>query len=393
MTAMYDVLVVGAGPAGIAAAAAAAHQGLATALIDPSTHHVDGENDGRAVALMAASRDRLIDLGLWDALAPRARAIHRVRIHDTATGVEHLYRAPDLGRTALAFALTFADLRAGLEAALRAVGSVERFARHRLAALSLEGGQRRVVLEDGTELLARLVVGADGRESTVREAAGLTAKQSEFAQSAVVFAMAGDGLDRDTIVEQLRPAGPIAILPLRDQGFAVSWIDGPAQTQRRRRLDGRQILDELAACLNQPAIRGMTLASPVTAHRLGILQADRFVAPRLALVADAAHGAHPVHAQGFNLGIGDVHELAMLWRGEGERFANAETLARYQRSRRLSVAPRLAATDVMNRLFGATNAPWAFARGNVAYALAAGEPATVPAESAAAAADDDRFAG
>ena len=373
MAAIYDVIIVGAGPAGLATATVAARQGFSTALIDPSTPHEEGAKDGRAVALMAGSRDRLIDLELWDALAERARPVQRVRIHDTATGVEHLYRARDLGRTALAYAMAFADLREGLEAALAAAGRVDHFHHHRLTGLSLEGGQRRVVLEDGTELLTRLVVGADGRESSVRETVGLTAKRSEFAQSAVVFAIEGDGLDHDTIVEQLRPAGPIALLPLQRRRFAVTWIDGPAQTQRRRRASGNDLLHELAGHLNYPGIGAMHVVTPVTAHRLGILQADRFVAPRLALVADAAHGAHPVHAQGFNLGIGDVHELAMLWRVEGERFANAETLARYQRSRRLSVAPRLGATDVMNRLFGAANAPWAFARGNVAQALVATE--------------------
>ncbi|TVQ34911.1 MAG: FAD-dependent oxidoreductase [Geminicoccaceae bacterium] len=391
---LYDVVVVGAGPAGVATAVVAARQGLRTALIDPAVSHDAAGDDCRAVALMPGSRDRLIDLELWDELAAAARALTKVRIHDTSTGVEHLYRGRDLGRSALTYALTLTELRRGLWAALAATPAVDHIHHHRLVSLNLEGGQRRIALENGTTLLAKLVVGADGRESSVREAAGLTAKRSELAQSALIFALAGDGLDGDTAIEQLRPEGPLAVLPLQDQHFAVTWIDGPAQTQRRRRLPSDDLLDELATALGYPGITAMELTTPTFAIRLGTLQADRFVAPRLALVADAAHGGHPIHAQGFNLGIGDVHELAMLWRVEGERFASAETLARYQRNRRLSVAPRLNATDVMNRVFGAANAPWAFARGNVAQALATSEGARLAASrQTSRAADDDHVAG
>lgn len=388
-----DLLVVGAGPAGVATAVVGARHGLRTVLIDPSGGAIRDDADGRAVALMPGSRDRFIDLDLWDSLEPYARPIGRVRIHDTSTGVEHVYRARDLGRNALAYSLALSDLRAGLTTSLDGCPSIERIDGRRLTALTLESGWRHARLDDGTAIAARLVVGADGRESTVREAVGLTARRSEFAQSALIFIVASAMLDDGTVVEQLRPEGPISLLPLRDARFAVTWIDGPAATQRRRRSSAEALLAELAAVLDMPALATAALASSITIQRLGVLQADRFVAPRLALVADAAHGAHPVHAQGFNLGIGDVHELATLWRVEGERFASAETLARFQRSRRLAGAQRMGATDVMNRLFSAANAPWAFARSNVARALVDSEAARLPTGLPSGPTDDDRFAG
>jgi 2-polyprenyl-6-methoxyphenol hydroxylase-like FAD-dependent oxidoreductase len=140
-------------------------------------------------------------------------------------------------------------------------------------------------------------------------------------------------------------------------------VDGAAAAQRRRQLSSRAFTEEFAAALGGLDGKDLRLVTAVTAKRLGLSHADRYVAPRLVLVGDAAHGAHPLHAQGFNMAISDVHELAMLWKADVRRFASAETLARYQRARRLANAARLGLTDVVNRLFGEATAPWSFLQG------------------------------
>jgi 2-octaprenyl-6-methoxyphenol hydroxylase len=364
-----DVLVIGGGPAGASCALAAGRLGLSTVLVDARDGSTDAADEGRAVALLANTRDRLIDLGLWELLAPAAQALERVRVQNAATGHEHLYRAHDLGRTALFHGMAYAALRHRLAAGLADESEVEHRRKRRLVALQLEAGWRRATLDDGSEIHARLVIGADGRRSAVREAVGLSARRTDYPQSALIFAVEGDGLETNTVLERMTAEGPISVLPLGERRFAVTWVDGTGATQRRRQLPSAALLAELAGALGVRSLAELRLATPITAQRLGLTHADRYVAPRLVLMGDAAHGAHPVHAQGFNMAIGDVHELATLWRVEGRRFAGAETLARYQRNRRLANAARLGLTDVVNRLFGEATAPWAFLHGTVTNAV------------------------
>ncbi len=376
-----DVLVIGGGPAGAACAIVAARMGLSTVLVDARDGSTDAADEGRAVALLAGTRDRLIDLKLWDLLAEAVQPLERVRVQNAATGHEHLYRAHDLGRSALFHGVAYGAIRRRLAAGLADDAGVVHLRKQRVVGLQLEAGWRHAVLDDGREFHARLVIGADGRRSSVREMVGLSARRTDYPQSALIFAVAGRGLEPNTVLERMTAEGPISVLPLADDRFAITWVDGAGASLRRRQLPPPALLAELGRALGMGDLDGLDLATPVTAQRLGLTHADRYVAPRLVLVGDAAHGAHPVHAQGFNMAIGDVHELAMLWRVEGRRYAGAETLARYQRNRRLANAARLGLTDVVNRLFGEDTAPWVFLHGTVTNAVAATEalPASRPA--------------
>ncbi|MEO1091784.1 MAG: FAD-dependent monooxygenase [Pseudomonadota bacterium] len=358
-----DILVIGSGPAGLATAIVAARLGFDTVLVDEGCPNPVVDPRGQSVALMPSARDRLIDMELWDTLEPASVPIARVRVQDVATGMDHLYRAKDLDRAALAYAIDGRALWQGLD---RAASDEPKLRRRPgpLVDVDLHAGWRRGILRDGSVVDARLVVGADGRDSTVREAAALTARRSDLPELALVFQIRGTALENETIIEQLRANGPLSILPLGGDRFAVNWVDGPNQTERRLR-GGATTLGELAEALSRPGVADMTLLGGLSTYRLGVLHADRYVAPRLVLVGEAAHGAQPVHAQGFNLAVGDVHELATLWRVEGPRFATQDVLARYQHVRRLASATRLGTTDVMNRLFTVGNAPWAFDRGSV----------------------------
>lgn len=354
-----DVLVVGGGTSGLAAALTAAACGLSAVVADGSRGE-ERKRHGRAIALMASARDRLIDLDLWSAIAPVAWPIERVRVQDSIAGQEHLYQAPDSGRGVLFHGVEYAPLRARLDDRLREDDRVTRLRGRRVRSLYLDAGWRRAELDDGTVVRARLVIGADGRGSTVRETIGLTARRTEFAQTALAFIVEGDLIEATTVLERLTPEGPISVLPIGPERFAVAWVAATTTTQRRRGLGRRAFLQELATALDLSTIAEARLATPVHGYRLGLSHADRYVAPRLVLVGDAAHGSHPVHAQGLNMAVADVHELAMLWRVEGRRFASAEALARYQRNRRLANAARLGLTDVMNRLFQPSTAPFAF---------------------------------
>lgn len=360
---LHDVVVVGSGPAGLAAAAAAARTGLTTVLVDPDVPGSDDGNDGRVVALTAAARDRMVDLASWPALADATWALRGVRVQDVVTGREHLYRARELGRAALVHVMGYAELRRRLRRCLMAFPAVRHVRGRRLSAVRLDASARHAVLDDGTMLRGRLLVGADGRRSTVRTLAGLSGRATNYPMAALSFTVSGRLAEADTALERLTDSGPITALPLAGDRLAVNWIDRADEAQRRLALAPGALLRELAAAFDDRTVADLALATPIERRKLSLANADRYVAQRLVLVGDAAHGGHPVPAQGFNIAIGDVHELAVLWRSDPRRFASPDTLHRFQRNRRMANAARLGVMDVFNRSFTAASAPFAFMRG------------------------------
>jgi len=358
-----DILIVGGGPAGAGLALVASSLGFAVVLVDAREGYSDSSDAGRAIALTGESRERLMQLGLWQHLSPAVHALDRVRVQNLVTGHEHLYQAQDLGLAALFYSVGYDALRQALATALAGTAGVNHLYNRRLVTLHLEAGWRRARLSDDSVIRARLVVAADGRDSSVRHAVGLGARTTDYPQAALIFALEGQAFEPTTVVERLGNDGAIALLPLQGDRVAVAWIDGINTTQRRRLLPHRDLLAELAQRSGVADIGRMRVVTPVVAQQLSLTHADRYVAPRLVLIGDAAHGAHPVHAQGFNLAVADLQELATLWRNDARRFAAAEVLALYQRNRRLASAARLGLTDVVNRLFDEASAPWAFLHG------------------------------
>ncbi len=355
-----DVVVVGGGPAGLAAACAYGRAGFATTLIDRRAAPEPARDETLVFAFTSATRDRLIDLGLWADVMEDVWPISGVNLQDAISCRAHVFRAR-CGRAGLLYSIGYGELRRRLTKLAASFPTVECIHGRRLAALPLDGTARRVVLDDGYALRTQLVIGADGRRSTVRELAGLSSRATDFAETALTFTVAGRSLAPDTAIERLTPNGPISIVPLGGCRFAVAWIDSTARSQRRRTSTPARLLAELAGALDLDSDHDLELVSKITAQKLSVANADRYVAPRLVLIGDAAHGGHPIPVQGAHMAVADVHELTTLRRVDRSRFASAETLACFQRSRRLANAARLGLVDVLNRMFPPSVAPLAFA--------------------------------
>ena len=374
----YDIVIAGAGLTGAAFALAAAQAGLRVVMVDPQPFDAQMAPtfDGRSTAI-AFSTFRMLDaLGVGEALRPHACRMDHILVTDgrrpgaasrAASPAFLRFDAEEIGgrtggeplgymvenrriRVALAEAVT----RAGI--AVRAPASV--------AAVTTDAGKATVTLADGSVLTAPLVVGAEGRGSTVRRAAGIETVGWGYGQSGVV-ATVRLGRDHGNVAhEHFLPSGPFAILPLTDQRASLVWTE----TTRR----GEALRDASDAAFHAHLMRrfgefldGATVEGPRFVYPLSLSLAEKLVAPRIALIGDAAHGVHPVAGQGLNMGLKDAAALAEVLAEAarlGEDIGSETVLERYARWRRFDNAALAAGFDAFVRLFSNDIAPIRLAR-------------------------------
>ncbi len=365
----HDVVVVGGGLIGAVLALALARIGLGVALIERDAP--DPDADGRASAIALGSKRILEALGLWDAVADAAGPILDIRVSDGPSRLFLHYDHRDVADVArgepLGFIVENHMLRRTQASALdaapeiyRVLGQVTGIERG-----DAEGSPAAVRLDDGRRVAADLVVGADGRRSAVRVAAGIRSLSWRYGQTALVCTVRHPHPHRAIAHERFLPAGPFALLPLKDPNRAsIVWTESDARADALKRVDDATLstlmTEQFGDYLGLLSIEGRRWFWP-----LGLHHADRYVDRRLVLVGDAAHGIHPIAGQGLNLGLRDVAALAEVLadsRRLGIDIGDAGVLDRYQRWRRPDTVALLAATDGLNRLFSNDLGPVRLAR-------------------------------
>jgi 2-octaprenyl-6-methoxyphenol hydroxylase len=365
---MIDVCVVGAGPVGGALACRLAAGGLSVAVVDraplPPMEHPSF--DGRAYAIAAGSRGLLEAAGLWDALPLPPGPIEQIRVSDGKPGRPasrlflHFGRE-DLDGAPLGWMVEARSLRVALNARLHASPRITVHA-PALASVARTPRAATVTLDGGPSFQARLVVAAEGRDSPLRRAAGLTAARWSYPQSGIVCAIAHDLPHHNTALEHFLPAGPFAQLPMApgeagENLSAIVWTERAATAPRLMALDDAAFASEVAARLG-PHLGGIRLVGRRWLYPLSAMYVHRVIAERLAVLGDAAHGIHPIAGQGLNLGLRDAIALSALVlaaRAAGEDIGAPALLARYQRARRADNVSMLLATDGLDRLFSTDN--------------------------------------
>ena len=361
----FDALVVGAGAIGLAAAAGlklqlgrTARIGLIAAAPEPAPP------SERAVAVARGSRFLLERLQAWDAVAPRAQPITQMAIYDGGAHeprIEHLTfaGAPDAPLAHMAYAGDIAAALAQSCAQLGVVmiaGVVKDFAAGAIAA--------RVTLTNGDIVAARLVVGADGAASKMRALADIAATGWDYSQSAIVATIAHERPHEGRAEQHFLPNGPFAALPLPDNKSSIVWNESHSSAAALLALDEADFLRQLEPrfTLKLGALR---LASRPIALPLSFRIARSFIAPRLALIGDAAHVVHPLAGQGLNLGFRDVGALVEAVDARMKLGLDPGAIAAlepYQRARRFDATISGLGMDIMNRLFSNDLAPLRLAR-------------------------------
>lgn len=366
----HDVIIAGGGLNGPALALALAAAGLSVAVVDarPASDRAADDFDGRAYALALASRRLLMALGLWQDLAPNAQPINKVIATQGIPGegadrFALVFDSAEIEEGTFGHMLEDRFLYRGLMAAMQ--GRVTHIPGTSVTGQEAGPGGVAVQLSDGRRLTARLLVGADGRQSGVATRAGIGRAGWRYGQTALVAALDHELPHHGEAHQFFMPTGPLAVLPLPGNRSSIVWSEDEARARAIAALDDAAFLDVVRPRFGD--FRGdLRLTGPRFTYPLSLSIAHDYVAPRVALAGDSAHGVHPVAGQGLNLGLRDVAALAEVlvaaWR-RGEDIGAPDVLARYQRWRRFDGTALGLGMDGVNRLFSNGNPLLRTARG------------------------------
>ncbi len=366
-----QVCIMGAGPVGGTLACRLASGGVSVALIDRA-ELPPMENpafDGRAYAIAAGSRALLEDAGLWDVLDVPPFPIRDIRVSDGRIGRPasrlHLHfdhrEAGDEPRP-FGWMVEARSLRKALNARLPVQPGLHVFAPATAVTERSDDGAL-VRLQDGTDIRCQLIIAAEGRNSSLREQAGIPLTRIPYHQTAIVCAVAHERPHNGLALEHFLPAGPFATLPMgasidaepngSEHVSAIVWTERTRDAARFMALDDTRFAREIGRRLG-PHLGGIRTVGRRWSYPLSAMIAHRYVDRRLALAGDAAHGIHPIAGQGLNLGFRDGIALTGLIADAAQSGADVggeALLSAYQRVRRSDNLLMFAMTDSLDRLF------------------------------------------
>ena len=374
-----DVIIAGAGIAGATLALSLSRAGLTPVLIDPVAFDAQlaPTFDGRASAIAYAAYRQWRALGLGEALDPHAQRIEQILVTDGSTpGASTGAATPfflrfDSNEIAdrsdgepLGYLLENRHIRVALAAAVQAAG-IEVLAPARVTKATFGPREAGVTLADGRTLAAPLVVGAEGRGSVIRTEAGIGAIGWDYRQTGVVATVRMARPHEGVAHEYFLPGGPFAILPLTGDRASLVWTESTARAQALKTARPEIFQAHLERRFGD-FLGDLTVEGPVFTYPLSLQLAERFVAPRVALLGDAAHGVHPIAGQGLNLGLKGAAALAEVLVDAvrvGEDIGSEVVLERYAAWRRFDTVTLSAGMDAFVRLFSNDNPLLRMARG------------------------------
>ena len=359
-----DIVIVGGGLNGPALALALAQTGQRVTVIDalPAAARLAGDFDGRAYALALTSQQLLRAIGVWDRVADFAQPMLEIKVTDGHAGhgpspfFMHFDHA-EIEEGPMGFMVEDRHLRRGFLDAMGDMDGISQINGASVVAQEVTASGVRVTLEDGRYVTARLLIGSDGRQSGTAMRAGIRRQGWEYDQTALVCAI-GHEVPHGGVAHQFFMAsGPLAILPLTGNRCSIVWSEQSAAAEAINALDEAAYLQILRPRFGD-FLGDIELVGGRFTYPLNLTVAESFVADRLALVGDAAHGMHPIAGQGLNAGLRDVAALAetlVLAGRRGEDIGSGLVLERYQQWRRFDTATLAMATDMFNRLFSNDN--------------------------------------
>ena len=359
-----DVIITGGGLNGPALALALSQAGLSVVVIDaqPARARAAAAFDGRAYALAIASKRLLGAIGIWDRVAEETQPILEIKASDGRPGEGPApfflqFDSAEIEEGPMGFMLEDRHLYSAFLDAMEAEAGITHLPATTVTAQEAGPAGITVTLSDGRQLTGRVLAGCDGRASGTAERAGIRRTGWGYGQTALVCAVEHEQPHHGIAQQFFMPSGPLAILPLKGNRSSIVWSETEEDARAIAALDDEDFLAVLRPRFGDFLGR-IKLAGGRFTYPLSLTLADSYVADRLALVGDAAHGVHPIAGQGLNLGFRDVGALAEVLveaHRRGEDIGAADVLERYQSWRRFDATTLALGMDAVNRLFSNDN--------------------------------------
>ena len=352
-----DIAIVGGGVAGLTLAVLLGQAGLDVTVVDPHKPASMKKTPitGRTVALMDSSLNILKNTGIWDDIEPLSNKMQMMRIIDDSDAgkepIEIEFPANDIGMEYFSYNIPAGPLRAALFEQLKKLKNVT-FIESTFADYSIDDGGIIVRLENKKSIHAKLLVGADGRNSAVRNFADIETDVKKYDQSAITCVINHSRSHNDTSTEFHRPAGPMALVPMPGNQSSVVWVEKTEDAQELIKLK-KQDFEQAMQERTNDILGGITLEIGPECWPLCSIKAKTITAPRVALIAEAAHVMSPITAQGLNLSLRDVAALAESIVDQarlGVDIGSATVLNAYEKRRRIDIETRVFGVDTMNSI-------------------------------------------
>ena len=360
-----DILIAGGGLNGPALALALAQGGLRVTVVDarPAPARAEAGFDGRAYAMAIASKRLLEGIGVWPQVAAQVQPILQIKASDGIAGQGAApfflsFDSAEIEEGPMGFMLEDRHLYRAFLTALETNPAITLISGETVVGQDVTASGVTATLVSGRQITAQLLVGCDGRGSGTATRAGITRVGWGYGQTALVTAIRHEKNHNGIAQQFFMPAGPLAILPLAGGHLSsIVWSESAATAAAIQALDDDAYLNALRPRFGD-FLGDIALAGARFTYPLSLSLAQSFVAPRVALVGDAAHGVHPIAGQGLNLGLRDVAALAQVLveaMRRGEDIGAPDVLDRYQVWRRFDATALALGMDTVNRVFSNNN--------------------------------------
>jgi 2-octaprenylphenol hydroxylase len=353
----FDIIILGGGLVGLAAANLCAQQGFSVALVERQEPHLTWDEnhfDIRCSAISKASQILFQEMGVWGSMVKeRVSPYQHMHVWDALGFGEITFDAAEVGAANLGHIIENRVMQKALWLHAKQSTRVHFFVPANPTALQVEPDHVFLTLHDQTHLKAKLIIGADGGHSWLREFIHIESKQHDYHQSALVATVRTELSHQQTAWQRFLPEGPLAFLPLNSGLSSIVWTSTTEKTKTLMSLAEAKFCEELAHAFDYRL--GSILS---TAERrdfsLSRMHANRYIGNRVALIGDAIHVIHPLAGQGVNLGLGDVQKLVETLSSANKRTSDIGhhlVLRKYERARKGQILSTLLAMDFLNHTF------------------------------------------